>query len=83
MLSITVTKVIHIEPIVFTARLLPKEGKYGDAYQAVATVQKIGKMGYISACKGKINRQAVLDLSIELEKYGITDVKWMHGREHI
>ena len=81
MLSATGYNVIHLEPIVFTARLLPKGGHYGDSYHAVATVQKIGHTGYVSACKGKINKQAVLDLSIELEKVGITDVKWLHGRE--
>ena len=70
-----------MEPIVFTARLLPNDGCYGDEYQAVATVQKVGHTAYVSACKGKINRRAVLDLSIELERHGMTDVKWLHGRE--
>ena len=72
---------IHLEPVVFTARLLPEGGKFGDEYQAVATVQKVGHTGYVSACKGKINKRAVLDLSIQLEKYGMIEVKWLHGRE--
>jgi len=73
--------VIHLEPIVFTARLLPDGGEYGDEYAAVATVQKVGRTGYVSGCKGKINKRAVLDLSDELEKFGITEVKWLRGRQ--
>ena len=72
---------IHLEPIVFTARLLPKDGRYGDEYSAVATVQRMGNVGFVSACKGKINKQAVLDLGDELEKFGITELKWLkNGR---
>ena len=70
---------IHLEPIVFTARLLPKMGRYGDDYKAVATVQKIGSVGHVSACMGKLDRRAVLDLSEELEKFGITEMKWIRG----
>ena len=71
---------IHIEPIVFTARLLPDGGRYGDDYRAVATVQKIGSVGYVSGCHGELDRKAVIDLSDELAKFGMTEVKWMRGR---
>ena len=54
---------IHLEPIVFTARLIRDGGQYGDEYTAVATVQKIGSVGYVSGCHGKINKRAVIHLS--------------------
>ena len=63
---------IHLEPIVFTARLLPDGGKYGDPFKAVATVQKVGNVGYVSGCHGKINKQAIIDLGDELAKFGMT-----------
>lgn len=72
---------VHLEPVVFTGRVFLK-GKFGDPYDAVFTVQKMGKVGFVSACHGKINKQAVLDLSDELEKYGITEMKWLKGRDH-
>ena len=65
----------------FTARLLPDGSKYGDDYSAVATVQKVGNVGYVSACHGKINKQAVLDLGEQLEQYGMTEMKWRKGRD--
>ena len=65
----------------FTARLIRDGGQYGDEYTAVATVQKIGNVGYISACQGKINKQAVLDLGEQLEQYGMTEMKWRKGRD--
>ena len=70
---------LHIEPIVFTARLLPDGGQYGDEYRAVATVQKMGNVGFVSACHGEIDKRAVLDLGDALEQYGITEIKWLRG----
>ena len=71
---------IHLDPIVFTGRLFLKGKKWGDPYDAVFTVQKIGNVGYVSGCHGKINKQAVLDLGDELAKFGMTEVKWVRGR---
>ena len=71
---------IHIEPVVFIARLLPDGGKYGDEYKAVATVQKMGNVGFVSGCHGKINRRAVMDLTAQLETFGMTEVKWLRGK---
>ena len=71
---------IHLEPIVFTARLLPDGGKYGDPFKAVATVQKVGNVGYVSGCHGKITKQAIIDLGDELAKFGMTEMKWVRGR---
>ena len=73
---------IHLEAITFTARLLPDGGKYGDPFKAVATVQKVGSVGYVSGCHGKINKQAVIDLGDELAKFGMTEVKWVRGRNY-
>ena len=64
----------------FTARLLPDGGKYGDPFKAVATVQKVGNVGYVSGCHGKITKRAIIDLGDELAKFGMTEVKWVRGR---
>ena len=72
---------IHLEPIVFTARLIRDGGQYGDKYTAVATVQKIGSVGYVSGCHGKINKRAVIELGEQMEKLGMTEMKWRKGRD--
>ena len=75
---------IHLEPIVFTARLLPDGGEFGDDYTAVATVSKLGKTAYISAMlgmEGKISKHAMMTFKHELEKFGMTRVKWSRGEE--
>ena len=72
---------IHLEPIVFTARLIRDGGQYGDEYTAVATVQKIGSVGYVSGCHGKINKRGGIQLGEQMEKLGMTEMKWRKGRD--
>ena len=73
--------VIHLEPIVFTCRVFLKGKRWGDPYDGVCTVQKMGSLGFISGYHGKLDKKAVMDLSDELEKFGITELKWLkNGR---
>ena len=71
---------VNLEPIVWTGRVFLK-GSWGDKYDAVFTVQRVGNVGYVSACHGKINKQAVLDLQEQLEALGMTEMKWRKGRD--
>ena len=73
--------VVHLEPILLTGRVFIKGGRWGDPYDAVFTVQRVGNVGYVSACHGKINKQAVLDLQEQLEALGMTEMKWRRGRD--
>ena len=66
----------------FTGRVFLKGGQWGDRYDAVFTVQRIGNIRYVSACHGKINKQAVLDLQEQLEALGMTEMKWRRGNKH-
>ena len=72
---------IHLEPIVFTARLLQDSGEFGDDYTAVATVSKQGKTAYISGLLGKINKRAMMDLKHQLKLQGMTQMKFSRGEE--
>lgn len=72
---------IHIEPVVFTVRVFLKGKQWGDAYDGVCTVQKMGSLGFVSGYHGKLDKQSVIDLGNELEQYGMTELKWHKGRE--
>ena len=73
---------IHLEPVVFTGRVFLKGKQWGDDYDAVFTVQRMGCVAYISACHGKIDKRAVMDLGDELEELGMTEMRWLrHGRD--
>ena len=72
---------VHLEPVLFTGRVFIRGGRWGDPYDAVFTVQRVGNVGYVSACHGKINKQAVLDLQEQLEALGMTEMKWRRGRD--
>jgi hypothetical protein len=70
-------KVIHLEPIVFTARLIKDGGEYGDEYNAVMTIQSYGDgVAYGSACHGKFSMKDFRELERSLKKYGISKLKW-------
>ena len=71
---------VHLDPVVFTGRVFLKGGSWGDPYDAVFTVQKMGNVGFVSGCHGKINRRAVMDLTAQLETFGMTEVKWLRGK---
>ena len=38
-------------------------------------------VGYVSGLHGKISKASVLELGEELERYGITEMKWRKGRD--
>lgn len=71
---------VHLEPIVYTGRVFLK-GSYGDRYDAVFTLQQMGKIGFVSACRGKINRQALLDLTEQARGFGMNELKWLTARD--
>ena len=71
---------VNLEPITWTGRVF-LNGSWGSKYDAVFTVQRVGNVGYVSACHGKINKQAVLDLQEQLEALGMTEMKWRKGRD--
>ena len=73
---------VHLDPILFTGRVFLKGKTWGDPYDTVFTVQKVGNMAHISGCHGKINKQAIIDLGDELAKFGMTEVKWVRGRNY-
>jgi hypothetical protein len=72
--------VIHVEPIIFTARLIEDGGQYGDEYDAVMTIQSYGDgIGYGSACHGEFSMKDFRELERKLKEYGINKLKWSRG----
>jgi hypothetical protein len=71
---------IHLDPIVFTARLICDGGEYGDEYDAVMTIQTYGDdVGYGSACHGQFSMSDYRELERKLKEYGIKKLKWRRG----
>jgi len=72
--------VVHLEPIVFTVRAF-KQGEYGDPYDAVCTLQKMGDVGYVSGCHGKLSHKTVRELGNVAARYGMTRIEWRRSAD--
>jgi hypothetical protein len=70
---------VHLEPIVFTVRVFLEDGEYGEPYDAVCTLQKMGTTGYVSGCHGKLNHKVVRELSVAAARYGMDKIEWRRG----
>jgi hypothetical protein len=71
---------VHVEPIVFTVRVLPKGGTYGDPYTLVCTIQKTDDVGFLSACHGHVTVADFNDLKDQMRQYGIKRIVWKRYR---
>jgi hypothetical protein len=67
---------IHIEPIVFICRRFKPEGVWGDEYDGVMTIQKVGDVAYCAGAHGKVELADFRLLKAELKKYGINKFEW-------
>ena len=65
---------IHIEPIVLIARSFGKGKQFGDRYNAVMTITKVGTVGHCSGFMGKIGRDDYDQMLDALGEYGITEL---------
>jgi hypothetical protein len=73
--------VVHLEPIVFTVRGFLDGGEYGDPYDAVCTLQKMGNTGFVSGCHGNLNHRVVSELGAAAARYGMTRIKWRRSTD--
>ena len=79
-------KELHIEPIVFTARLFTEGRSFSnveDEYEAILTIQKMGSVALLSGCKGDLDLWAYRELMKRLKALGVETIHWMRGDKEI
>jgi hypothetical protein len=67
---------IHIEPVVFICRRFKTGGKWGDEYDGVMTIQKVGNTAYCAGAIGTVELADFRALKAELKKHGVTKFEW-------
>ena len=72
---------IHIEPITFVCRKFDDDKSFGDEYEGVMVIQKLGKTGYCAGAHGTVSMKDFRALEVELKQYGIEKLKWSRGKE--
>jgi hypothetical protein len=67
---------IHIEPVVLICRKFKDGDEWGDEYEGVMTIQKIGDVGFCAGAHGEVSIRDFRELERSLKKYGISKLKW-------
>lgn len=74
---------LHVEPLVETLRIFRGGRKYGEPYDAVATVVLCGDLAYLCGMHGRITREDWEALQGELRSRGVLDLLVVRRGERV